>query len=97
MPLGEKLPVQLVQQAQGALSRHPQSLFSAPKPFDEAGSLKEMLELDLKMELADVESYSKRADQAEKLGLVELKVKLEEMAAEEAGHARELRRLLKGL
>ena len=33
----------------------------------------------------------------EDLGAVELKVRLEEMAAEEAGHARELRRLLKGL
>jgi bacterioferritin len=35
--------------------------------------------------------------QAEALGEAELKVKLEEMAADEAGHARELRRLLKGL
>jgi rubrerythrin len=34
---------------------------------------------------------------AEELGLVELQLKLEEMAADEAGHARELRRILKGL
>jgi rubrerythrin len=37
------------------------------------------------------------AKQAEELGKLELKVELEEMAADEAGHARELRRLLKGL
>jgi rubrerythrin len=29
--------------------------------------------------------------------MVELQIKLEEMAADEAGHARELRRILKGL
>jgi rubrerythrin len=29
--------------------------------------------------------------------LVELQLKLEDMAADEAGHARELRRILKGL
>jgi bacterioferritin len=68
-----------------------------PKDFDKPKDIKAMLELDLKMESADVESYRKHADWAEKLGLVELKVKLEEMAADEAGHARELRRLLKGM
>ena len=35
--------------------------------------------------------------EAEETGLPELKMKLEEMAADEAGHARVLRRLLKGL
>jgi rubrerythrin len=34
---------------------------------------------------------------AEELGLVEVKLKLEEIAADEARHARELRRVLKGL
>jgi bacterioferritin len=56
-----------------------------------------MLELDLDMELQDVAHYMQHAWQAEELGEVELKLKLEEMAADEAGHARELRRLLKGL
>jgi bacterioferritin len=68
-----------------------------PKAFDKPENLKAMLELDLKMELGDVESYIKHAKMAEELGEVELKIKLEEMAADEAGHARELRRLLKGL
>lgn len=68
---------------------------TVPKPFEMVDGLDAMLEQDLEMELADVEDYTERARQAEELGLVELKVKLEEMAADEAGHARELRRLLK--
>lgn len=68
-----------------------------PKDFARPEGLKAMLELDLQMEEQDVVHYQQRARQAEELGLVELKVKLEEMAADEAGHGRELRRLLKGL
>jgi bacterioferritin len=51
----------------------------------------------LKMEEEDVKNYLKHSREAEELGYIELKMKLEEMAADEAGHARELRRLLKGL
>lgn len=69
---------------------------TTPKPFDKFADPKEMLELDLRMENEDVANYLERAGQAEKLGLTELKLKLEEMAADEAGHARELRRILKG-
>jgi bacterioferritin len=68
-----------------------------PKPFSKPGDLKAMLALDLQMELQDVENYKKHAQQAAELGEVELQVKLEEMAADEAGHARELRRILKGI
>jgi bacterioferritin len=68
-----------------------------PKEFASPEGIKAMLELDLEMELQDVENYKQRAQQAEELGEAELKVKLEEMAADEAGHARELRRLLKGM
>jgi rubrerythrin len=49
------------------------------------------------MEKGDVENYMKHAQLAEELGLIELQFHLEEMAADEAGHARELRRILKGL
>lgn len=70
---------------------------TTPRTFDKPSDLKGMLQLDLNLELQDVENYKQRARQAEELGLVELKVKLEEMAAEEAAHARELRRILKGL
>jgi len=69
---------------------------TTPQTFDKPDNLKSMLELDLEMELQDVNNYAIRAKQAENLGEIELKVKLEEMAADEAGHARELRRLLRG-
>jgi bacterioferritin len=49
------------------------------------------------MEKGDVENYMKHAQMAEELGLVELQFQLEDMAADEAGHARELRRILKGV
>ena len=68
-----------------------------PRAFNKLASLKEMLELDLEMEKQDVENYKAHAELADELGLVELNMKLEEMAADEAGHARELRRLLSGL
>lgn len=70
---------------------------TTPKEFAKPADLKAMLELDFQMESQDVENYVKHAKLAEELGEVELKLKLEEMAADEAGHARELRRLLKGL
>ena len=70
---------------------------TTPRPFDKPDGLKAMLELDLEMEKQDVEHYRAHAALAEELGLVELQMKLEEMAADEAGHARELRRLVKGL
>lgn len=68
-----------------------------PLAFDKPDTLKGMLELDLKMELTDVENYTRRAKQAEELDQTELKVRLEDIAADEGKHARELRRLLKGI
>jgi len=68
-----------------------------PKQFEKPADLKGMLELNVKMEGEDVANYLAHAKLAEELGLPELKMKLEEMAADEAGHGRELRRLLKGL
>jgi bacterioferritin len=70
---------------------------TAPKTFEKPETIKEMLEVDMAMELKDVEAYMAHAEMAGELGEVELKLKLEEMAADEAGHARELRRILKGL
>jgi bacterioferritin len=68
-----------------------------PMDFPKSDSLKDMLELDLNMELQDVDNYTERAKQAEEVGVTELKVRLEEMAADESEHARELRRILKGM
>jgi bacterioferritin len=70
---------------------------TTPKPFDKVSDLKQMLKLDVEMEAKDVENYLAHAKLADELQLPELKMKLEEMAADEAGHGRELRRLLKGL
>ena len=70
---------------------------TVPKTFEKPDNLKDMLELDLRMEEDDVKNYLQHSQEAEDLGFVELKMKLEEMAADEAGHARELRRLLKGI
>jgi bacterioferritin len=68
-----------------------------PRDFDKPAELKQMIELDLKMEQQDVENYTQHAKMAEELGNTELKVKLEEMAADESAHARDLRRILRGL
>lgn len=70
---------------------------TAPKEFPRPEGLKAMLELDLEMELGDVEHYKAHAELADKLGYTELKMKLEEMATDEECHARDLRRILKGL
>lgn len=68
-----------------------------PRIWDRTTELKPMIEQDLKMELQDVDNYKHHAKLAEDLGLIELKVKLEEMASDESRHARELNRILRGL
>lgn len=70
---------------------------TTPLDFAKPDSLKGMVKTDLDMELQDIENYTKRAKQAEELGEVELKVRLEEMAADESEHARDLRRILRGM
>lgn len=65
--------------------------------FAKPDDLKGMLELDLQREEQDVENYKKHAKLSEELGEIELKVKLEEIAADEERHARILRRPLKGM
>jgi bacterioferritin len=56
-----------------------------------------MLKLDLEMEDADVKRYIEHARLADQLGEIELKLKLEEIAADEARHAREVERILRGM
>ena len=70
---------------------------TTPAEFEKPRTLKEMLEVDIKMEEADVVNYMDHAALADELDMVDVKMRLEEMAADEAGHARELRRILKGL
>lgn len=68
-----------------------------PRSFETPRDLKAMVELDLQMELQDVQNYTEHSKMAEELGETELKVKLENMAADESRHARELLRILKGM
>ena len=68
-----------------------------PKEFDKVDGIKAMLEQDIAMEMADVKNYILHAELAAELGEAEVKFQLEEFAADEAGHARELGRILRGL
>lgn len=68
-----------------------------PRHWEHVGELKPMIEQDLNMELLCVKNYTQHSKLAEILGLTELKVKLENMAADESRHARELNRILRGL
>ena len=70
---------------------------TTPKEFEKPEDLKGMLKVDYKMETDDVKSYTEHAKLAEELGEIELKVKLEEMAADESRHAREIDRILQGI
>ncbi|MEJ2748405.1 MAG: ferritin-like domain-containing protein [Anaerolineae bacterium] len=70
---------------------------ATPQSFESTESLREMLDLNINMEEQDVANYMKRSHLAEEMNNIELKVRLEEMAADESRHARELRRLAKGM
>lgn len=70
---------------------------TTPADFHKAAEPKAMLELDLELEREDTQRYAKHARLAEELGEVEVKLKLEEIAADEARHARHIQRLLRGM
>jgi bacterioferritin len=61
-----------------------------PPPSD----VRTMLENDIAEEQKDVEGYTKLAQMAEEEGLADLKMTMEDQAADEAGHAEEMQRLL---
>ena len=56
--------------------------------------VREMLEHDIAEEKIDVEGYIKLADLAERAGQPDLKLKMEEQAADEAAHAEVMTRML---
>ena len=60
-----------------------------PPPED----ISEMIGHDLKSEESDVSHYKNLAALAEEAGMVELKLKMEDQAADESRHAEHLRRL----
>lgn len=53
-----------------------------------------MLENDIAEEQVDVKGYMELAELADKDGLVDLKLKMEDQAADEAGHAEAMQRML---
>jgi len=59
--------------------------------------VKGMLKYDLKLEREAIESYKMRILQAEEAGETGLKLKLEELIADETGHAEQLERILRGM
>jgi bacterioferritin len=71
----------------GRPSLHPDM---SPPP-DDVGT---MLERDAKEEMTDVKNYIRLAALAEKDGLIALKLKMEEQAADEDEHGHEMRRLI---
>lgn len=63
---------------------------TTPPPSD----VRQMIERDIEAEKGDVAHYKKLAQLADEAGDIELKLQMEEQAADESRHAQELRRLL---
>ena len=66
----------------------------APDLTPPPSSVQEMLEADAGAEEADVKNYVRLAQLAEQEGLIGLKTKMEEQAADEDEHGQEMRRML---
>ena len=65
-----------------------------PLPVKQVEDVREMLEEARKSEYETIKRYEKRKEQAAKLNMTELVVKLEDMIADETNHMEELDRLL---
>lgn len=65
-----------------------------PKLRTPPGAITEMVQQDVAEEEKDVEAYTQLAKLAEKAGEIELKLQMEEQAADESRHAEELRRMV---
>lgn len=65
------------------------------RPVKDAATNREMLQAVLKDERRAVSDYTERAKQAEDFGDKGLSVKLEDMIADETGHAEEVERMLR--
>lgn len=66
----------------------------APELTPPPSDVKTMLRNDIEQERLDVEHYTKLSHLAEGEGLIALKIKMEEQAADEDGHRQEMERLL---
>ena len=70
---------------------------TVPAEFPKPDGLKAMLETDIERELRDSKRYAAHAALAEACGEIDLRFKLEALAADEAGHARQMARLARGM
>ena len=68
-----------------------------PRKHKSPKDVKGMLKYDLKLEREAIESYKTRVIQAEEAGEAGLKIKLEELIADETAHAEQLERILRGM
>lgn len=68
-------------------------LHVSPDVTPPPASVDQMIENDLKAEESDIAHYKKLADLAEQAGDIELKLQMEEQAADESRHAQVLRRM----
>ena len=68
----------------------------ATQKFNETRDLKAMLENDLDLERESILEYRERVKQADAAGEIGLKVRLEELIAEETDHTHQLERILRG-
>lgn len=64
-------------------------------PISLAADNREMLEKSLDAEIATIERYTKRIDQAEKAGEIAVKIQLEDLVVDESRHRDDMRRMLK--
>lgn len=60
-------------------------------------TVREMLRYDLQLEREAIANYTKRAAEAEAVGEIGLKTKLEELIMDETDHAEQIQRILRGL
>ena len=68
---------------------------TVPRDVAEAGTNREMLEAVLAAERRAIEDYTQRAQDAEEFGDKGMMVQLEDMVADETGHAEETERILR--
>lgn len=66
----------------------------APKLDSLPSNISEMVRHDVAQEEQDVEGYTRLAQLADEAGEIELKLRMEEQAADESRHAEELRRMV---
>lgn len=66
-----------------------------PRPVPQAGDNRAMVEAVLEAEKRAIADYSERASQAEQYGDKGLQVQLEDIVADESGHAEETERILR--